>query len=267
VTLATMTKRSPILGVGAGERMNTEPYGIAFDRPVGRFEEGIQILRRCLDEPGSIDFSGEFFTLKAAPFDLAVPHRKPEIWVAAQGPRMLRIAGKYADGWLPSFGPIPALYESSLQRLRASAREAGRDPTAITPSLQVTTVVAPTREDALAALHTRYMRFHAVTSASPHAWDAAGLEHPFGSSYRGFVDVIPESIDPEQLEAAMAAVPDAVLEQTNLWGTIDDIVAAIRDLGDAGLRHISLIPTSYPISKKLANYTWRALPAIIRRLR
>ena len=268
ITLATMTRSAPILGVGAGERMSTEPYGISFDHPVGRFEEAVRILRRCLDEPGSIDFAGDFYTLDRAPFDLTAPKgKKPEIWVAAQGPRMLQIAGKYADGWLPAFGPSPGHYESGLRRLRESALAAGRPQDAITPSLQIGMVVAPTREEARVALRSRNVRFHAVTSASPQAWREAGLEHPLGAAYRGFVDVIPENLDPAQLEEAMAAVPDEVLQQTNLWGTIDDIVASIRDLGDAGLRHISLIPASYPVNKKLANYTWRALPGIIRRLR
>ena len=267
VTLATMTKRPPILGIGAGERMNTEPYGIPFDRPVSRFEEGIQIVRRCLDQPGSIDFAGEFFSLEGAPFDMNAPGGKPEIWVAAHGPRMLGIAGRYADGWLPAMGSSPARYEKSLRLVHESASKAGRDPAAITPSLQIGMVLAPTREEAAAALRSRNTVFHAVTSGSPEAWRALGYEHPLGNSYRGFVDVIPEALDLEQVEAAMANVPDEILQHAYLWGTVDDVVASIRELGDAGLRHISLIPSSYPISKRLADYTWRAFPSLVRSLR
>jgi phthiodiolone/phenolphthiodiolone dimycocerosates ketoreductase len=267
VTLATMTKRPPILGIGAGERMNTKPYGISFDRPVSRFEEAVQVLRACIDAPGPINFAGAFYTLENAPFDLTAPGSKPEIWIAAQGPRMLRIAGRYADGWLPSFGASPSLYEDRFRRLQQAARDAGRDPAVITPSLQLGMVLAPTRERAAAALRSRHIRFHAVATTSADPWRAVGHEHPFGSSYRGFVDLIPEDLDIERLETAMATVPDEVLESAFLWGTVDDIVASIRDLGDAGLRHVSLMPSSYPISKKLANYSMRALPLIVRRLR
>lgn len=267
MTLATMTKRPPIIGLGAGERMNSEPYGIRFDRPVSRFEEAIQVLRLCFDEPGLIDFTGEFHSVRNAPFELLAPGANPEIWVAAHGPRMLQIAGRYADGWLPTFGPSPALYEEKLRQLRESARQAGRDPHGITPSLQTGMVLAPTRREAADALRSTYVRFHVVASASPEAWRAAGHEHPLGASYRGFVDVIPDELDPEQIATAMSDIPDEVLEGTFLWGTVDDIVASIRELGEAGLRHVSLVPTSYPVSKKLANYTWRAFPSIVRRLR
>jgi phthiodiolone/phenolphthiodiolone dimycocerosates ketoreductase len=262
-----MTSRPPVLGIGSGERMNTEPYGVPFDRPVSRFEEAIHVLRMCLDEPGSIDFKGEFYKLDRAPFDLRVPGRKPEIWVAAQGPRMLRIAGKYADGWLPGFGPSPERYESALRSLRDSARQAGRDPDSIMPSLQVGMALAPTTDEAMEALRSRHTRFHAVTSGSAETWRAVGHSHPLGDSYRGFVDVIPEDLDAGDLEDAMSNVPDEVLQETNLWGSVDDIVAAIRQLGDAGLRHISLIPSTYPVDQRLANYTWRVFPSIVRRLR
>lgn len=267
VTLAMMTKRRPILGLGAGERMNTEPYGIPFDRPVSRFEEGIQIIRRCLDQPGSLDFAGRFFSLDSAPFDLSAPVGKPEVWVAAHGPRMLRITGRYADGWLPALGSSPARYEDCLRVVHESARQAGRDPAAITPSLQIGMVLAPTTKEAAEALHSRNTAFHAVASGSPEAWRAAGVEHPLGPSYRGFVDLVPETLDIGLLETAMENVPDEVLQKAYLWGTVDDVVTAIRELGDAGLRHISLIPSSYPISKRLANYIWRAFPSLVRRLR
>ena len=267
LTLATLTRRPPILGIGAGERMNTAPYGIPFDQPVSRLEEALQILRLCLDSPGSLDFSGRFCHLNPAPVDLAVPGRTPQIWVAAQGPRMLQIAGRYADGWLPAYAPSPERYQAAHADLTAAARDAGRDPSAITPSLQAGAVVAATRAEAEKAVNSRFLRFNAVATWSAQTWQAVGLEHPFGPSFRGFVDFIPETVDRSALETAMDEVPGELLRSGVLWGTADDVVDAVRGLGDAGLRHISLIPLSYPISRKLAAYFWWALARIIRGLR
>ena len=78
---------------------------------------------------------------------------------------------------------------------------------------------------------------------------------------------MPEDLVEDQVEAAMRSVPEEVLQNSFLWGTADDVVDSIKRLGEAGLRHISLIPMSYAVTKTLANYTWRALPSIIRRLR
>ncbi len=267
LTLAIMTRRAPIVGIGSGEWMNTEPYGIAFDRPVSRLEEALEVLRACFDGPGSIDHSGRYYRLENAPFDLEASGRRPEIWVAAQGPRMLEIAGRFADGWLPAFAPSPTTYERALAQLTAAARTFGRDPHAITPSLQVGVVVAPNRKEAESALRSSFVRFHAVTTWSASTWQSVGLEHPFGPQYRGFVDIRPELLDLGFVREAMAEVPDELLQSGFLWGTVDDVVTSIRALGDAGLRHISLLATSYPVSKRLANYFWWAIVRITRRLR
>jgi alkanesulfonate monooxygenase SsuD/methylene tetrahydromethanopterin reductase-like flavin-dependent oxidoreductase (luciferase family) len=60
------------------------------------------------------------------------------IWVGAYGPRMLRMIGRKADGWVPSFGRV------SVDDLRAgqstideAASAAGRDPSAIRRVLNI----------------------------------------------------------------------------------------------------------------------------------
>ena len=49
ITLAHVARRAPIVGVGAGEWVNTRPFGLPFAAPVARLEEGLRILRDCLD--------------------------------------------------------------------------------------------------------------------------------------------------------------------------------------------------------------------------
>ena len=53
MTLSHLTKRAPILGIGAGERMNIDPYGLDFSEPVTRLEEALQIIRLCLSTRGT----------------------------------------------------------------------------------------------------------------------------------------------------------------------------------------------------------------------
>jgi phthiodiolone/phenolphthiodiolone dimycocerosates ketoreductase len=160
LTLAHLSQRPPILGIGAGERENTEPYGLDFSRPVGRLEEALQIIRRCFDGQGPFDFEGEHFRLRGAVLDLPAPEgRTPEIWVAAHGPRMLRLTGRYGDGWYPFLAISPDDYATRLAAIRAAALEAGRDPEAITPALQALVVVAPTEAEARAMLNAKAVRF------------------------------------------------------------------------------------------------------------
>ena len=148
LTLAHITRRAPILGIGAGERLNMEPYGLDFSHPAGRLEEALEIIRMCFASRGSIDFEGEHFRLDDAPMDLKAPKNKtPEVWVVGHGPRMLRLTGAYGDGWYPTMVVSPEEYALKLEAVRAAALEAGRDPGAITPALHCFVVVGPSEQE------------------------------------------------------------------------------------------------------------------------
>ena len=190
LTLAHLTKRAPILGLGSGERMNTQPYGLSFAQRVGRLEEGLQIIRRCVSADGPIEFEGKHFRLHHAVMDLAAPPGCiPRIWVAAHGPRMLTLTGRYADGWLPMLPatPTPQQYATKLAQIRDAAQTAGRDPETITPALMAPTVLAPTEKRARSLLHSRIVRYWALMFPAQR-WQEIGLKHPLGADFGGFVD-------------------------------------------------------------------------------
>jgi probable F420-dependent oxidoreductase len=54
-----------------------------------------------------------------------------EIWMAAYGPRALRLVGEHADGFILQTAD-PAITKWTIESVRAAAREAGRDPGGIT---------------------------------------------------------------------------------------------------------------------------------------
>lgn len=92
MTLSHLTKRAPILGIGAGERMNIDPYVLDFSEPVTRLEEALRVIRLCLSARAPITFAGKHFRLDRACMDLKAPSgRVPEIWIGAHGPRMLPV--------------------------------------------------------------------------------------------------------------------------------------------------------------------------------
>jgi phthiodiolone/phenolphthiodiolone dimycocerosates ketoreductase len=218
LTLAHLTKRAPILGLGAGERMNTDPYGLSFAHTVDRLEEALQIIRRCFTSRGPISFEGKHFRLEQAVMDLEPPPgRVPQIWVAAHGPRMLKLTGRYADGWLPMLPavPTPQQYAARLAEIRRAASDAGRDPEAITPALMAPTVVAPTAKKARALLNSRIVRYWALMFPAQR-WQEMGLEHPLGTDFGGFVELVSESYDRATLEEALAAVRPELLDSPSL---------------------------------------------------
>lgn len=259
LTLAQLTERPPIIGIGAGAQENLQPYGIRHDRKVGRVEEALRIMRMFFDTEGPYDFKGEFFTLDQAVMDLRAPGGGvPELWVGGSGPRMTKLAGRYGDGWIPSDLMRPAEYARRLGVVREAAVAAGRDPERITAAAGVPVVVAETDEAArelCKATAIRYLALHAG-AAQWREYDAA---HPFGEDYQGLSQLLPHRLTRAEVEQALAVVPDELVYDLALVGSRETVLDKIGELADAGLQLPVLIPASALASPEAAGYTVESL--------
>ncbi len=267
MSVAHMTKRTPILGIGAGEAENITPYGLDFSQPVSKLEEALEIIRLCFTSRGPFDYDGRFFTLESAVMDLRPPtDRTPQIWVAAHRPRMLALTGRFGDGWYPTLPYSPQTYADSLGAIRRAAQAAGRDPGAIVPGWQAVVVFGRNQAAARELLGSRPMRFTALLA--PHeVWKAHGAEHPLGADFRGMIDFVPETFSRPELEAAMRRVPVDLIAETVLWGTLDLLHVQLRDYIDAGLRHLVIQPVSALVSKRDAAFSLKSTVTLQRRLK
>jgi alkanesulfonate monooxygenase SsuD/methylene tetrahydromethanopterin reductase-like flavin-dependent oxidoreductase (luciferase family) len=71
---------------------------------VARLEEALTIIRLLWESGGRpVSYTGKFWTLRDAVFNLPLyKGRAPRIWIAAHAPRMLRLTGRFGDGWVPA---------------------------------------------------------------------------------------------------------------------------------------------------------------------
>jgi alkanesulfonate monooxygenase SsuD/methylene tetrahydromethanopterin reductase-like flavin-dependent oxidoreductase (luciferase family) len=104
-------------------------------------EEGIRIIREIwdTDQPGSVRFAGTYYTVNGAKRGPAPAHAI-SISVGAYKPRILRMTGRLADGWLPSLGYLtggPADLVALNAHIDEGADAAGRDPRAIRRMLNI----------------------------------------------------------------------------------------------------------------------------------
>jgi phthiodiolone/phenolphthiodiolone dimycocerosates ketoreductase len=270
MTVAHMTDRVPVLGIGAGELLNIRPYGLDYAGRTRRLEEALQVIRLCLDAgaPGPLDFTGRHFRLDGARLDLRAPKgRNPRVWVAAHGPRTLSLAGRYGDGWYPTMVASPEQYADQLATVRDAAAAAGRNPASVTAALHRFTVIARTEARARAMLDTRAIRALALVVPAAQ-WRAVGATHPFGDDFTGLGQFLPERQDRAELEHAMAAVPTELLTRGPLlWGTVEQAVRRLREYQAAGLEHVVLSPVSGLVSPGAALEGLYATGAIARALR
>jgi phthiodiolone/phenolphthiodiolone dimycocerosates ketoreductase len=186
-----------------------------------------------------VSVDGRYFHLREAALSLR-PYlkRPPPIWLAAMGPRMLDVAGRLADGWIPHSLP-PGRYESSLETVRAAALAAGRDPASITPALVYVCLIDGSHEACHSALSSPVLRLGALV-LDAQAWRDAGGTHPFGEGFRGMVDFVPTVYSTDQLREAMEKVPPDVMHGLLPHGTPDEVAELIRAYQRVGLRHVVL---------------------------
>jgi alkanesulfonate monooxygenase SsuD/methylene tetrahydromethanopterin reductase-like flavin-dependent oxidoreductase (luciferase family) len=122
------------LALGSGSFWNAiEAYGGPRREPrdaLAALEEAIQVIRLVWSGERNLRFNGVHYRLAGA-HSGPVPVHPIGMWLGVYGPRALRLAGRVADGWVPSLtGEISRLSEGSA-RLDDAAVQAGRDPAEI----------------------------------------------------------------------------------------------------------------------------------------
>jgi 5,10-methylenetetrahydromethanopterin reductase len=112
------------LGIGVTHRAVTEGmWGISWDKSVKRLSEYLDGLLPLLAKE-QVDAPGELVTTRGA---LQIPNAPtPQVYVAALGPQMLRVAGRRTAGTITWMTGRKTLREHVGPTLRAAAADAGR---------------------------------------------------------------------------------------------------------------------------------------------
>ena len=268
-TLHLLTRGRAILGIGVGEREGNEPYGVKRTKPVAELEEALVTIRTLWDSAGEpVTRDSPYFPLRNAMFALP-PYRGkwPEIWVAAHGPRMLRITGRYADAWVPFVLSRPTDYARALEAVRAAASDAGRDPMSITPAVNRALVTGRNRDDVDEALDSVIMKSSAL-AAPAEAWARHGVVHPLGADFSGVQDLVPQTIDKQTALSYIAKVPASLMKEITFHGTPGEVIDQVAEWRDHGLRY-PLIINGSPLNPRLRKSLASNAPyvKILRRLK
>lgn len=111
---------------------------------VASLREAIAILRAIWSGQRGVRFEGDIYQIRGAQ-----PGPRPAheigIWLGVLGPRMLRLTGELADGWIPSMSylpPVKAIQSNAI--IDAAALAAGRDPSAVRRIYNVNGSFTPT---------------------------------------------------------------------------------------------------------------------------
>jgi len=112
-----------VLGIGAGDKTTLRSTGIEMRMPLTAVEECVEIVRRMVSEK-SVTFEGDVFRTSDAKFFFK-PRTKIPIYVGAQGPKMLELAGKIGDGVLINAGH-PKDVDYAVGSVQRGVEQAGK---------------------------------------------------------------------------------------------------------------------------------------------
>ena len=219
------------LGVGCGEAQNLLPFGYDFERPVARCEAFLRELRSLLDE-GRMPDGG----VGRLGLPLESEAGRPKVWVAAHGPRMLRLTGQYGDGWLPSWGLDPEDYGQRRLEVARHASAAGR-PAPMNGLVAITTI-GESKQQIRELYEAEPIGRLAALATSADRWKAYGLEHPDGPESRGMPDVIAHTLDADELRKLAPKIPQPLLEEGRFMGSVDELVEQFSAFVEHGLEHL-----------------------------
>ena len=188
-------------------------------------EEAIAIIRGVWSGTGSVTVEGEHHRVKGLHAGPAPAH-PIGIWIGGYKPRMLRLTGRLADGWLPSQGYAePSALRAMNETIDGAALKAGRDPAAIRRLYNVSRKASP---ELLAELALEEGMSGFITSVS----SVADVE-------RWAQEVAPatrELVDAERERRASAPPASAVTDDPATLASPDHPVE-VRGEAAAGTRH------------------------------
>jgi F420-dependent oxidoreductase-like protein len=225
-----------LLGIGtSGPQVLEGWHGVAFDRPLRRTRETIEIIR-AITGGERLDYHGEIYDLPLPGGEgrsmrsLMPPSRLP-VYLAALGPANLRLTGELADGWIGT-AFFPETAEVFLNPIRQGAAGARRD----IAGMDLTVAVAVEFTEDVEAAGRRHAEGYAFTIGAMGSMTSNFYNNAF--ERQGYGEAIREV---QRLwlagdkDGARAKVPTAIGLGTNLVGTDDLIRDRLRRYRDAGI--------------------------------
>lgn len=218
-SLASVAPGRILAGLGTGSHRIVEDWqGHALASPIQTMEAYVSILRRAL-EGERVDVTGGPLPIDGFRLQHPSVPRIP-VFIGAFKPRMLRLAGRLADGVILSLWP-PDQLAPLIEEVRRGAEEAGRDPASVEILATVHAYVGPHVDEAVERLRRTVLQYSVRPTHRP-AFEATFPE----------IDRATELWNSGNRRDALALVPDEAVHHAFAIGdariTIDRLAEARR---------------------------------------
>jgi 5,10-methylenetetrahydromethanopterin reductase len=227
-TLDELSDGRALFGVGAGDASTLANLGFERDRPLRRVLETFKVAQR-LWAGERVDHDGTFVARDAG---LNYEPSAIPVYVGAQGPHMLRMAGKHADGVLVN-ASHPRDLSWSADRVAEGAEEREVDGD-VDVAAYASVSVAEDEDAALAA--ARPPVAFIAAGAAPPVLERHGIDEDRAGE-------IGSAIEAGEFEAAFGLVTDAMLAAFCVAGTPEQVAEQLTAVGE----HVDSVVAGSPL--------------------
>lgn len=237
MTAATLDELSGgrvVLGLGtSGARVIEHWHGLKFSKPIQRTKEYVEIINLIVSGE-KVFYDGEIFKLQRGFKLLFEPVRKHiPIYIAAISPKSMQSLAGVADGWMPIYWPKSKFMDGKAI-VSAAAQAAGRKEDAVECVASLTVALNSDREQAK------------VQAAGPISWYVTNMGDFYHQmlTRNGFGEEVaamraagaehkprPFQTNPE----IMAAMGDKMLDETAVYGDLEEVAAGIEERRQLGV--------------------------------
>ena len=257
MTAATIDQLSGgrmIVGIGSsGPQVAEGWHGQRFAKQLQRTREYVAVVRMALARE-RVEFKGETLELplpdgpgKALKLTISPVQERIPIYLAAIGPKNTALAGEIADGWIPTlFSPE---HVSELRPLlQEGADRAGRslDGFDIAPTVNVfVTDDLKAARDAMRPFIALYVG--GMGSRKQNFYNNLVCRYGFEQQAKAIQDYYLEG----KREEAMAAIPEALIDQVSLCGPMEVVRERLAVYRDAGVGTLGITPIAFTKDDRL----------------
>ena len=238
-TVDHLSKGRVALGLGVGESMNTDAYGIPWDNPFKRMTESMDIMKLLWSTNETVSYNGDFFKLKDASLllNLYDDRKSVPFYFATHTDKGLDLIGRSGDGWMP-LDLTPGLYKESLDKIKKSALNSGRDMKDIDTTLWIFTSLGDNEDEAYKTLEP--FRYVCIMQDQ---LKKAGYDIEIPDEYKGlnYFNITPTDETRKQKFRDLGKFfpREAVIDFT-ITGSKKDCIKKIEKYVDKGVKHFVL---------------------------
>jgi len=236
-TLHQLSGGRLLLGLGVQARGYVEGWhGQKYEKPVTAMRDYIAILRGAF-AGGLVTHEGKVFSVRNFHLDMELPQPPPKIYIAANGPRMIELAGEVADGMVGWFQSLEYVRDVTMPALRRGAERAGRSLDGFEATVGFPAVV--TRDDSGVELAKGQVMMYSTALGSAPAY----LESARAAGFGPEAEAIGERVRAGDLRGAVGLVSDEMSAAMVMAGSVERVRGRIDAYRAAGLTGVHLLPS------------------------